>query len=98
MRRGDASGGEGVPAAMRPAWADASMPAAYSMQGETAAHRPVRHAAGTPLPPLALFAWASQPAPALRPGKAAAAPKGARVSAPSGSSWRRSWISARKMP
>ena len=66
--------------------------------GSCAAERPVRHAAGTPLPPLALFAWASQPAPALRPGKAAAAPKGARVSAPSGSSWRRSWISARKMP
>ena len=82
MRRGDASGGEGVPAAMRPAWADASMPAAYSMQGETAAQRPVRHASGTPLPPLALFARASQP-PRCLLGKATAAPKGARVSAPS---------------
>ena len=82
MRRGDASGGEGVPAAMRPAWADASMPAAYSMQGETAAQRPVRHASGTPLPPLALFARASQP-PRCLLGKAAAAPQGARMTAPS---------------
>lgn len=45
MRRGDASGGEGVPAA-------------YSMQGETAAHRPVRRASGTPSP-----RWPSLPGP-----------------------------------
>ena len=82
MYRETAGGGEGVPAAVRPAWPGVSMPAAYSMQGETAAQRPVRHASGTPLPPLALFARASQP-PRCLLGKAAAAPQGARMTAPS---------------
>ena len=84
MYRETAGGGEGVPAAVRPAWPGVSMPAAYSMQGATAAQRPVRHASGTPSPRWPLLR-ASQP-PGVSPGQGSRRPKGARMTAPSGDS------------